>query len=1091
MSYQMVISIFNRRIFEHSLVLTPGARQKKQVGDIVNHMSSDSENVADFPQMSGDMLNNVVIILGVVIMLFFLMGVSAIPALVVMVLMTPMTRYIAKRFTALDVELMKHRDDRVTMMTQVLNAIRVVKYFAWEKSVSKEVREVRGKEIAARRKLAHSEVLSSGLYMASSAIVLFIALGTHALRGNSLDAALIFTCISLFDLLDGPLGNLSQMISRTTSAYVGAGRIIEFLKESRLPARPESQTEKSEPVELKVQNLTVTHEGATAPVLQNISLQVSPGTSLAIVGPVGSGKSTVLHSLLGELQTDAAAIQFFKPDGTKVTTPRTAYVSQEAFIINGTLLENILFGEDSTGAEIRKAVHSSCLDKDIKEWKGGLRTEIGEKGVNLSGGQKQRVSLARAYLQKAGLILLDDPLSAVDGDTEKLLCDRLLFGAWKEVTRIVVTHRLEHLGQFDQIAYLDNGKILGMGSFLELRQSCKEFADFYSEHSKAQGEHTVAQKIDTAIASEVVSEAEIDAGRITEDEDREVGAVKSSVYWDYLMSLGGINRKSRPWILATLGLGVVIVNIMPLMQKAWLSYYSGHQSIWAALPAVGIYGVIGIAVIATGLLNNFMWLERGIISGTNMHDKMLQSVLHSPIRFFDSTPVGRVLQRFSRDVESVDVYMQWSFIGVINCAMQVVVSLFLILTVLPLMIVAIVPIMTAYYLLQKRYRYPAREVKRYDSVTRSPRYAHFKETLHGLSVIRGFNKGPWFMESFYSKLETNHRAFHSHYMLNRWFSTRIPVLGGTMAICTAMGAAMSSYYGAISAGTAGLLTIYSLSFWQFLNWGVRMFADIESRMTSIERLKFFSNLPSEKDTVKTAAEPLRASWPEKGEVIVENIQVRYAPHLPLVLKGVSCQVQAGTKVGIIGRTGSGKSTFLQTLFRFIELEAGRILVDGVDIATVPLERLRRSLAIIPQDPTLFLGTIRSNLDRYNEYSDDEVYKALKHASMRETVSALPQGLNSLITEGGQNLSQGQRQLLCMARALLTGAKIIVMDEATASVDVQTDAILQEVIRRELKNVTLMIIAHRLGTVKDCDQILEIADGKSVAKVSTETLQTLS
>lgn len=1073
-AFQVATNVINEKIFSHSLKLSQNARQENQVGDIVNYMSSDSDAVSDFGLVFGDLIAAVFLISGVVGMLFYYIGWSALAALVVLFALAPLTKYVAKKFTALDTEMMAHRDRRVTLMTQALGAIRVVKYFAWEKSVSKEVSDIREKELSSRRRLAQAEMISSLAYLAVSSMVLFVALAVHAWRGQTLDAALIFTCVSLFGILEGPFGNLSQLLSRMTNSVVGAGRILQFLKQEEVQAVTPDRVEVGGPVGIELTGLCLTYPRTQQEVLKNINLKVKAGSSLAIVGPVGAGKSSLLYSLLEELPPSAGHIQFLGLKNNE--RPRMAYVPQEAYIINSTLLENMQFGESVTEEDLSLALYSSCLVQDLKEWQGGLQTEIGEKGVNLSGGQKQRVALARAYLRRPQLVLLDDPLSAVDPDTEKNLCERLIFGAWNGITRIVVTHRLEFLSQFDQVLYIENGKAQGLGRFEDLLQVCKPFAEFYKEHSKTQGNDGPSLHA-LEISSQVDKEVLQKNTRVTEDEEREVGAVKSSVYWDYIRSLGGEGRFSKSLILVVLFFGAVGVTVLPLLQKSWLSYYSSHQNQWQALHAVGIFGLLGVVVLVGSFLNNIFWLERGIRAGKNIHDKMLKSVLYSPVRFFDATPIGRIIQRFSRDIESVDVHLQWSFDTAIHCALQVVVSLVLILSLMPLMIFAVLPIMTLYYVLQKDYRRPAREIKRFDSVARSPRYAHFKESLQGLVVLRSFNKSSWFMGNFYDKLAHSQRMFYSHYLVNRWFSSRIPLIGGMISAVTAIGISLSSFYGVMDAGTAGLVTLYSLSFWGFLNWGVRVFADMEARMTSIERLKFFSNLPPEKSVLKIQEEPLRPSWPEFGEISVENLQVRYAEHLPLVLKGLNFKVPAGNRVGIIGRTGSGKSTFFQSLFRFVEAEEGRILIDGLDIASVPLEKLRRSLAIIPQDPVLFMGTIRNNLDRFNEYSDEEVIGVLRLVSMWKYVSELPHGLHSPVTEGGLNLSQGQRQLLCLARALLTKARVIVMDEATANVDVQTDALLQKVIRESFNGVTMLIIAHRLGTVADCDLIVQISAGE--------------
>jgi ABC-type multidrug transport system fused ATPase/permease subunit len=1072
-AYQIVTNILNKILFSHSLKLSMQARGKNQLGDIVNYMSSDSDAIADFTFVFGDLTYNVLMIVGVIAMLFHFLGVSAVAALIAFFSLAPLTSFVAKRFTKLEEEMMSYRDKRVTLMTQALNAIRVVKYFAWEKSVEKEVMDIRDRELSSRKKLARSEVLSGLGYMAVSTIVLFIALATHALRGKPIDAALIFTCVSLFGLIEGPFGDLSHLISRCTNGYVGAIRLSKFLKqETKLETEVNENAEKNSDAGVELSHLTAFYENAENPVLKDINLKVNHGESVAIVGPVGSGKSSLLYSILGELKIKEGKVHF-----TDNNRPKISYLPQEAYIINSTMLENILFGEDCTDDEIQHALLFSCLSKDLLQFSGGLMTEIGEKGVNLSGGQKQRVGLARAYLSKPDLILLDDPLSAVDHDTEDKLCELLIFGAWKNKTRIVVTHRLEHLNQFDKVFFIQDGKITDSGKYEELVKNSPAFREFYAEHSKSRNESAAKGEEEVIVEQKEKSKTE-SLVRITEDEDRETGAVKKTIYFDYVKSLGGDDPKTRPWILLLLIAGAVFVALAPLIQKAWLSYFSTHQNKMPAIHAIGIYGIIGICVLVLSLLNNFFWLERGIKSGKNMHDKMLASVLGAPVRFFDSTPVGRIIQRFSRDIESVDVYLQWSFISVVHCLLQIAVSVCLILALVPFMIVIIAPVLFAYYIIQKNYRSPAREAKRFDSVARSPRYSHFKETLQGLVVIRSFSKEKWFMESFYQKLAESQRMFYSHYMLNRWFSSRIPMIGGIISMSTAIGITISAYYGWMNAGTAGLVTLYSLSFWGYLNWGVRMFADIESRMTSIERLKFFANLPAEPQVLKATETVLASVWPPEGQLVAENIKVRYAPHLPFVLKGISFKIPAGSKVGIVGRTGSGKSTLFQTLFRFIELEEGCISIDGVDISTVPLERLRKSIAVIPQDPTLFMGTIRNNLDRYNEYSDDEVIRVLKHSGLWSMIEILPGGLNAEVYESGSNFSQGQRQLLCLSRALLINAKIIVMDEATASVDVQTDALLQKVIREELKGITMLIIAHRLGTVKDCDQIIEIDGGKS-------------
>lgn len=1062
---QISTSVINKKLFSHSLKLSSAAKNKFQVGDIVNFMSSDSDAISDASITTIDLANAAVLLIGCTGSLFYFIGWSAAVSLVVMGLLIPMTQKLSKSFMHLEDKMMAYRDQRMTLMTQVMNAIRVVKYFVWEKSVLAEVSEVRGKEIQARYELARAEISWGLIYTSISSIVLFSALLTHVLRGKTIDLALIFTCISIFSLMEDHFGGLSKFISRFINILVSADRIVAFLKSDQVNLAPNIRDSQANLVQFTDLSFNYADQ---APLLKNLNFGLAAGQSLAVVGPVGAGKSTLLQLILEELYPTNGQFSFQK----KVSK---AYVPQDAFIVNASLKENIIFGAaDDSNETLRMALHVSALEYDLLAWPGGLETEIGEKGVNLSGGQKQRVSLARAVMSDADLILLDDPLSAVDPSTENLLCDRLIFGHWKNKTRVVVTHRLESLNRFDLISFVQDGRHY-LGTFGELSQTCAPFKSFLQTHESNKGleKDSYQSKAVTTSGSGTISTSE--PTRITDDEDRAIGAVEKSVYVDYVKAMGGEGQHQR-WVIVGLFFAAVAVILAPLVQKIWLSQSNRFADL-TAFQIILVYGFLGVVTMLITFVSNSFWTYQGIKAGQIFHDKMLKSVLGTRMRFFDSTPVGRILQRFSRDVESVDIQLQWSFNHTIHALFQISISFLLIVFVLPWLVVFLLPVLAIYYKVQNVYRRVAREVKRLDSVARSPRYAHFKETLQGLHVIRAFGQVDWSMDQFYSKLHHSTRMFYTHFMVNRWFSTRVPLIGAALAIVTGLMTVFSSYKGYIGAGTAGLVTLYALEFWRHLNWGVRIFSDLESRMTSVERLKFYSTLvPEELVAVPTAP----AQWPSSGTLEFKNVNVRYAAHLPLVLKNVTFKIPSGARAGLVGRTGSGKSTIFQTVYRFVDLESGDILIDNYSVQKLPLYELRKSLAVIPQDPNLFMGTLRGNIDRYNEATDIEIWNILKKVSLEKYVLGLPGQLNFKVAEGGANLSQGQRQLICLARALLMKVKIIFLDEATASVDVETDAIVQKVIRESLDGITLVTIAHRLSTLDGYDMIIELQNGQIVS-----------
>ncbi|MBX3018814.1 MAG: ATP-binding cassette domain-containing protein [Bdellovibrionaceae bacterium] len=1109
--YQVLTNTINRKLFRHSLGLRKSARDNLPVGDIVNHMSSDSDSVANMGSVIGDVVYNIVLLTGFVVLLFHYLGAAAWAGLAVLALLIPMTKRTGKLFSELDEKLMKKRDARTTLMSQILSSIRVVKYFTWEKSVSREVQALRHEELRLRGKLARAEMGSTLVYVGVGTLVLFVVLGTHVLLGGKLEPALVFVAVSLFRLVEDPFAMFSRIIAMLANARVAARRISSFVDQ---PQRQEKRRalDAQSAVAIEVRGLGLQYAGVRA--LKDVNFQIRRGENFAIVGPVGSGKTSVLNALLGEVDFEGdiaiAAARASEQRGEQtVSAPRgatalapgsaTAYVPQEAYIINSTIRENLSFGRtDVREDEWARALWASCLEEDLEFMRSGLDTEIGERGVNLSGGQKQRISLARSVLQNPEIIFLDDPLSAVDPRTETQLVERLIEGAWRERTRVTVTHRLEHLDRFDRILFLEQGEVKGLGSARELRATCPEFVAFLKEHEAAAHAESLAREEaakQEAEAPKKAGDGSWTVARVTEDEDREQGAVGGSVYYQYIQTLGGADPKRRPFIWAAL-LGLAIAaTAMPLVQKTWLAWVSNAQSgeglpsvleglrgLFASpITAVLVYGALGVLTLGGVLWSDLYWLERGLKAGRELHDRMLKAILRAQIRFFDATPVGRILQRFSRDLEAVDIELQWSFENSVKSLVQVLVNLVLIVSVLPLVIVFLVPVFAVYHGIQSAYRASAREVKRLDSVSRSPRYAHYKETLQGLVVLRSLGREDWFFREFAQRLANNQRMFYGHYMVNRWFSSRIPVVGALVAMVTTTLICFAVRQGQMTAGVAGLLTVSSLGFWGVLNWGIRIWAEVEARMTSVERIRSFIAVAPEGHAHEATLRRV-AEWPQAGKVEFVDVKLRYAEHLPVVLNGLSFEIQAGERVGLIGRTGSGKSTVFQALYRFIELMEGEIRIDGVNIAKIPLRQLRRALAIIPQDPTLFLGTLRTNLDRFGKFTDDEIWRVLEKVRLADFVRGLPQGLASEVVENGANLSQGQRQLICLARALLLRARILILDEATASVDVRTDALVQGVIREACATadggpMTMIVIAHRLGTVKDCDQILELAHGR--------------
>lgn len=1062
---QSAVSGLNNRIFKAILKRKDSESIK---GQVINRASGDSELAGAILWGTSELIQIILTALVSSTLLFYYLGTAALAPLGVMLLIIPASRWFSKKFSDHNVKIMSYRDKRVGTMAQFLEGIKVIKSFVWEKAIKKQVSELRTQENSSWRSLANDKAVSTAIYHFAGLAVTLVAFGVYIWQGKYLSPAIAFTCLTLFGYLEPCFKQLPKILGELSLSLVAGQRISSLLEESEV-ALPDQENLDGETELVKLDKVTVNFEEKKR-ALDSVSLKVKKGESVAIIGAVGSGKSTLLKTILKETQVHEG--ECLTPKGL-----RMAYVPQDPFLFQGTLEQNITLKEEKqSGRELFDSVYASCMDYDLELLANGLQTEITEGGGNLSGGQRQRVNLARAAVYFPDLVLLDDPLSALDPRTEKNIIERLIFGRWNDKTRIVTTHRLEHLRRFDRVILLENGKIAAEGDYKELLNQNEAFQNFYFEHVKnemtEESEKDHLQPENRPVRKDTERN---DLGRIVSDEEQKEGGVALALYWSYLKAMANYSKDKIPGVIALLLFSSLASVLLPIFQNNWLSKWTqslgsgvaGHSSYFY----LGIYALLGLLTLAVCALQHFYWSRKAVDAAQAIHDKALDGILGTGLRFYDSNPSGRILNRFSRDLDAVEKDLSWSLEDAFIACLNSVGAIFVMLTALPLMIFLVLPVLCIYYALQKTYRTCMREAKRLMSVARSPRISSVKEVVEGAAIIRCYGAEDFFFKRFSRALTHYQKAFYGVVLINRWFSIRIPLISSLLSLGASAGIIFSSHYGQVGQGMAGMILVYAFRFWDSLNWTVRAFGEAEAQMTSVERLESLIELEKENDKV-SERKPLQ--WASlQGEITFDNVFARYAPHLPDVLKGTTFKISSGAKVGVIGRTGAGKSTLFGLLHRFIDCSGGEIKLDNRSINEIPIEELRRSISTIPQYPILFGGTIRSNLDPMGTMSDEE----LNHVLLRTRLDFLPNGLNSLVRDGGENFSRGQRQLICLARALVRKAPIIIVDEASASVDSKTDSLIRKILIDECPDLTVLIIAHKHQSIATCDMIIEMGEGK--------------
>ncbi|KRY46831.1 Multidrug resistance-associated protein 1, partial [Trichinella britovi] len=1083
-------------IFEKSLRLSYEARKDTTTGEIVNLMSVDVQKLVDvFPYIilfwSAPM--QICIAIG---SLWQLLGPSVMAGVFVLLLTFPINFVLSSLQRKCQANQMKFKDTRIKMMNEILNGIRMLKFHAWELAFRDRISKIRQQELNVLRKGAIYGALTTFTWTVSPLLVAVASFATYLLSDSSheLTPQLTFVSLSLFNLLRFPVSMLPMLISLVIQAAVSKKRLEKFLTGAEIDeTMVQRDDDPTYAVRIEDGSFVWDQQEKLMPNLVAINLTVARACF--------------------DMQENKKKLTNFCLQGS------ISYVPQQAWILNGTVRSNILFTKSMKSHMYKNVIEACALGDEINNMIEKDETEIGEKGINLSGGQKQRLSLARAIYQDTDMYILDDPLSAVDSRVGRHIFDNVISkrGLLRNKTRILVTNALVYLNEVDLIVIMESGTIKKVGTpdeLLQRGQDVEQLLEIFASQKTADknNSQTVADESSSehgktannfdnvklcpfsrsSLADDVVDgQAEDDSAddlsklkddsrtgnRLISTEVAETGSVNWRVYLLYLRSIGIVYAMFIVCIYAVSCMFSVFYNI-------WLAQWSediyvnrSDPNYVSANTRIGVYAALGAGQGFSVFIAAVVMLLCMVSSSARLHDSLVSSLLRSPISFYERTPIGRILNRISKDIDALDNTLPATMRSWVSCVMLVLSTLIIITINMRAFGFIIIPLGLLYFVVQKFYVSTSRQLKRIESVSRSPVYSLFQQILQGITSIRAYKAQDHFRLVLQRSVDWNQATNYPLLVSNRWLATRLELIGNLLVFFTASYAVYSRDSHSSSVGMVGLAVTYALLITQTLNWVVRMNSDLETNIVSVERIKEYIELPSEASLVSACRPP--PDWPNAGMVEFKNYSMRYRAELEPALKNISFVAQPREKVGIVGRTGAGKSSITLALFRIVEPDSGQIIIDGIDISTVGLHDLRSRLSIIPQEPVLLCGSLRMNLDPTEKRTDDELWTALEQVHLKSFVSSLPNKLEHVITEGGENLSVGQRQLVCLSRALLRKSRILVMDEATAAIDSETDALIQKTIRQCFKNCTVLTIAHRLNTVIDSDRILVLSNGQVI------------
>uniref|UniRef100_A0A8C5WVQ2 ABC-type glutathione-S-conjugate transporter n=1 Tax=Laticauda laticaudata TaxID=8630 RepID=A0A8C5WVQ2_LATLA len=989
----------------------------------------------------------------------------------------------------------KYKDSRARLTSTILSNMKVLKLHGWEKKLISKVLGIRTQELQALKMSQFLFSASLASFQSSTFLISFIIFAVYTLsdKTNVLDAKKAFVSLSLVNILNTAHSflpfSINAVVQVSCFGYMASVSVVGHHSRHSRSASP------SDPNCIIVTNGTFSWCRESSPCLNRMNLTVPQGSLCAVVGQVGAGKSSLLSALLGELQ---------RIEGSVVIKGTTAFVPQTSWIQNASVEDNVVFGRKMERTWYNQVVKACALQPDIDGFPAGSRTEIGEKGINLSGGQKQRLSLARAVYMKASVYLLDDPLSAVDAPVGWHIFNHILGpnGLLKEKTRILVTNTIHILPMVDNIIVMVNGEISEMGSWQELIRKQGAFADFLRSQNPEEKEEQDLQitaghpkghpylsivyiSMNRLIRIGATSYLCTSTPRIPEliglkEEFWELMYTSLkliSAYLTYLRTAG-----SFFWVYIVLLFACQ--QVFSFCRGYWLSLWANDPISNGTQPhtqlRMGIFFLLGVTQAIGKFGSVAAVFLAGVVASRKLFQHLLLDVLQSPMTFFEQTPSGNLLNRFFKEMDAIDSIIPDKLKSLLGFLFNLLEIYIVIMVATPVVLVAILPLSALYVAFQVFFVTTSCQLKRLEAGSRSPIYSNISETFEGSSLIRAFRTQQRFIVQNDVNVDENHKVSFPSVVADRWLATNIEILGNSIVLFAALLAV--AYKPHLSPGMVGFSISWALQITGVLNWLVRASAEIDNHIMSVERVRDYSQTP--KEAPWSLENHLQGvSWPTEGAIEFRGYSLRYRPELSLALKNINLKIKPQEKVGIVGRTGAGKSSLAMGLLRLVEAADGEIVIDGINIAQMGLHNLRSKITIVPQDPVLFGGSLRENLDPLNQCSDEDIWSALEQTQLKTFVSDLPSQMAYECSEGGGDLSVGQRQLICLARGLLQKAKILILDEATAAVDLETDLQIQATIRSHFKGCTVLTIAHRLNAMMEFDRILVMENGE-VAEFDT-------